>query len=273
MSGLEVASGVIGFIETGIALIGRLRKAYQRQTDLSQSLLNHSQELEKIETSIKLVRDEDALQTAAVTSELVEMEKVTKNLIALLKELSKSRGAAHQYVHQLVSGSEEEEKLSTVIDQISRSHEHLALRLQVAHVGLTKTLDSKMAVDMEAVQRIDKLLQEVFGDARKLEMVEFVRSRNPQENGIIALDDADMALLPAADDDAQVLDGTRIVLNNLTEDQAIQINGPVGREGWMEVSYLEIRDNKSVGRSTQVNHAISMDVFKSLLEHRAANMK
>lgn len=37
---------------------------------------------------------------------------------------------------------------------------------------------------------------------------------------------------------------SRIVIHNITEEQALQINGPIGKKGWWEVSHLEIRNNK-----------------------------
>lgn len=64
----------------------------------------------------------------------------------------------------------------------------------------------------------------------------------------------------------------RIVVDNITEDQALQINGPIGKKGWREVSQLEIRNNRAIGRSMQVNHGTSMEVFKSLMNARASDM-
>lgn len=64
----------------------------------------------------------------------------------------------------------------------------------------------------------------------------------------------------------------RIVLDNITEEQALQINGPIGEKGWWEVSQLEIRNNRAIGRSIQVNHGTSTEVFDRLLAARASDM-
>jgi hypothetical protein len=61
---------------------------------------------------------------------------------------------------------------------------------------------------------------------------------------------------------------SRIVIDNLTEEHALQINGPIGDKGWWEVSHLEIRNNKAAGNSIQFNHAASMEVFERLLGTR-----
>lgn len=64
---------------------------------------------------------------------------------------------------------------------------------------------------------------------------------------------------------------SRVIINNSTEGQALQINGPIGEIGWREVSHLEIRNNRATGSSIQLNHATSIDVFKQMLAARAAD--
>lgn len=65
---------------------------------------------------------------------------------------------------------------------------------------------------------------------------------------------------------------SRIVLDNTTKDQALQINGPIGEKGWWEVSHLEIKNNVATNRSIMVNHSISFDVLNALLAARAADV-
>ena len=65
---------------------------------------------------------------------------------------------------------------------------------------------------------------------------------------------------------------TRVIVGNLTEGQALQINGQVGQENWYAVSNLEIRNNKATGKATQINGLMSTDAFSQLLQHRAATV-
>lgn len=46
------------------------------------------------------------------------------------------------------------------------------------------------------------------------------------------------------------------------------INSAVGKDLWMEISHLEIKDNVAEDDSTMVNYAISMEVFDKLLKHQ-----
>lgn len=59
-----------------------------------------------------------------------------------------------------------------------------------------------------------------------------------------------------------------MIVDNITEEQALQINGPVGKDVWEKISHLEIRRNKASGNSTQVNYPITMEVFDRLMAAR-----
>jgi hypothetical protein len=61
------------------------------------------------------------------------------------------------------------------------------------------------------------------------------------------------------------IEDSRIVIENMTEEQALQINGPIGEKGWREVSHLEIRNNRAAGNSIQLNHGTSMEIFERVL--------
>lgn len=283
---MEIASVLLGLIETAVALLGRIRKAYSRQKELTALLANHISGLERINATIRLVRDEDTLQTATVTAELLDMENLAKQLVALLDNLSRDRSGPAQLLHQLVHGSNDEQKLDIIMKHLGRAQDHLALRVQVAHVGLTKSLGDKMLMQAEAVARVDDLVRQVFDDGGGLQMVRLKRTPNSQDdmhawrtrlpdkqtgqshNAISHPTHEDLTALPTERADFKVVEGTRLVLGNMTEGQAIQINSPIGRENLVEVNHLAIKNNRSTGTSTMINHAISMDAFKALLDRR-----
>ena len=58
----------------------------------------------------------------------------------------------------------------------------------------------------------------------------------------------------------------RIIMKNLTRNQALQINAALGEDIWKEMDRLVIKDNVAEHESIQVNHATSLEVFKFLLE-------
>ncbi|KAJ4176195.1 hypothetical protein NW767_015531 [Fusarium falciforme] len=61
---------------------------------------------------------------------------------------------------------------------------------------------------------------------------------------------------------------SRVIHYNMAYDQSIQINGPIGGEDWLRSAHITIQNNRARGHSVQVNHSISADVFRQLLEAR-----
>lgn len=64
---------------------------------------------------------------------------------------------------------------------------------------------------------------------------------------------------------------SRRVERNETKDQSLQVNGPIGVGGFVEVDDLVIADNKAHHFSIQVNHAVSQDNFDKLMNARLAS--
>jgi hypothetical protein len=60
----------------------------------------------------------------------------------------------------------------------------------------------------------------------------------------------------------------RIVVGNSTEAQALMINGAVGEDLWKDIDRLEIRGNNAGVSSTMVNHAISFEVLKWMMQYQ-----
>jgi hypothetical protein len=146
--------------------------------------------------------------------------------------------------------------------------------MQVALVGVAKTVENKLIANTVVITRIDEVLKEVFGDGKGLKLAELI-SNKPVENDTVVLSDADIQELgedAAGGDASLVVPTSRIVIENTSEKQAFQINGPIGKEGWWEVSKLEIRKNQASGQSIQINHGTSMEVFDKLLANRGLSM-
>lgn len=90
------------------------------------------------------------------------------------------------------------------------------------------------------------------------------------------MSEGDVACISKACFDPKTASGNstkRIVVDNLTLDQALQINGPIGEDGWREVSHLVVERNNASGTSIQLNHAVSRQDFKDLLAARLAGIQ
>ncbi|PSN58670.1 hypothetical protein BS50DRAFT_580568 [Corynespora cassiicola Philippines] len=279
MSGLEVlgaVSAASALLESAIAIIRRIRRAQAQQKDLVKTLACHGDEVENTKAILALVEDEEALRTAKVVSEVSRMKSVAEELVTFLTSIDPgSKNTARQVAHQLIHGSKDEETLINIMQKLNHAKSDLSLRIQVALVGVAKTVENKLIANTEVVKRIDEIVKEVFGDGRGLKLAELIENKPAQDDGIVVLSDDDVKELGAEVTDentAVVIPTSRIVAENTSEEQALQINGPIGKEGWWEVSNLEIRNNKALSKAIQVNHGISVDTFDRLLAHRSANI-
>ena len=88
-------------------------------------------------------------------------------------------------------------------------------------------------------------------------------------------DSEDETLIGDTDSDAgstgsnkKITSLTRIIIRNVTKEQAAMINAPIGKDIWTHISHLEIKDNKAEGDSIMINYATSPDVFFKVMQLR-----
>jgi len=62
------AAAVLGLLETATRIVGRFRKASERQKDLAGVLGRHALKLVNVKSMINIVEDNDGLQTTTVSS-------------------------------------------------------------------------------------------------------------------------------------------------------------------------------------------------------------
>jgi len=167
-------------LEAAIGLVAQVREAHERQKELSAVLDKHTLELTKTKNTIQIVQDEEALQTAAVASELVDVNKIVNRLVMVLKALRTDKGWMSRFLHQLIHGSKDEVDLAKIMDELSRAKSNLGLRISVAHVGLTRNLQNAIVVNTAIVKRIDAVIQSVLGEGQGLKITSLIHNRPVQ---------------------------------------------------------------------------------------------
>jgi hypothetical protein len=168
---LGVASSVAQLLEGAIRVLKRVRKAYERHQNLAEVLDKHALEIENINAIVRAIVDEDALQTAVVTSELEKLHAIGAKLVNCLEELDpRNKGKVRQLAHQLVHGTKEEETLAYIMRSLDRAKADLILRVQLANVGLTRMVHDTVLANVEVISRIDRLLAEVFRESHGLKL-------------------------------------------------------------------------------------------------------
>lgn len=91
-----------------------------------------------------------------------------------------------------------------------------------------------------------------------------------RDSDIASLSDGDSTLVDGAGDTKST---SRTVDNNIADDFALQLNAPIGTEGFVEVDHLVITNNKALKDAYQVNHAVSQDNFDKLMAARLASRR
>jgi hypothetical protein len=277
MDGVSSAASVIGLLEAAIRSIKRLRKAYERVKDAPKVFDTYQTELEGTKSIIAIVEDEISLQTANVQSELEKLKSIDQKIRGgLTKAEERSKKFMAQFSHQLFSGSKEEEQLSSIMRELIGVKTSICLHIQLSAVGVIRDMENRLVAKLDIINRVNDTLVELLGQAGSLRIVGLLKNRNPQSKGKYSLVEqqltysGDGTILLSAEDEAyvfgkaagggdQTIRTERVIVGNMTQDQAIQINGPLGKDLWKNVIRLEIRDNKAFGKSVQINHATTME--------------
>ncbi|RDW57235.1 hypothetical protein BP5796_12685 [Coleophoma crateriformis] len=278
---LSTVSAASALLEQAIGIIVRLRTANERDKDLKSVLESHNVVLENTKAIIELIKAEAALQTAAVGHFLTDVNVAMSNLVRLLKVLDPGdKSWLRRFIHQLVEGSKDEKALADGMQKLDRAKSDLGLCLQVASVGLKQTPDSGLAADAEMIKRISTLLEEVLGSGNGLKIAKLIQNR---DGGNVPLSACDIELLNKEGEagvgnykystvqDEGKLGTSRIIVDNLTEDQARMINGSIGEDVWKEVAHLEIRGNTAKGESEMFNYGMDLDTYHKLQEEKRAD--
>ncbi|KAJ5390782.1 uncharacterized protein N7496_001850 [Penicillium cataractarum] len=264
-------------------VIQLIQQAAKRQAELRSKLEEYSEEVGETKRIVELVQNEDALQTSGAVAMVRRVENLGQGLKRHLMSMGQPKSALRQFGHQLISGSEDEAQLASFMVRLGRAKQDLILQIQVANVGLAKSINNTLLVEMATVNKLHALLQETLGEGKGLKIAEFLRQKGAVLEGSesIQLSDAEYdklqteereALHPEPVDAALNVGGRRIIVDNLTRDQALQINGPVAVDIWKDMAFIKIEGNIASDTAIQTNYPVSMDVFRELLAARAAGI-
>ncbi|KGO78134.1 hypothetical protein PITC_034820 [Penicillium italicum] len=259
MDPLSITTNVLALLETSINITGRLLKvAYS-----SNLLKQHHEELRRTESVIRVVHSEGFLETAAVTSELKKLKNLSQELLTLLERLdSGKKSFPRQIAYKLANGSQDEENLGKILERMNTVKTNIILHVQVAGVELARDSQSIIAANAAKISQLGQTVKELLGDEQELKIASLIKDQPLREGGTPILDAEGLNRTGVSIPNGE---STRIIIGNFTKLQALQINGPVGKDMWKAISHLEIRDNEAGLASSQVNYPVSGTVFAALL--------
>lgn len=250
-------------------------------------LKQHHEELRRTESVIQVVHSGECLETAAVTSELETMKNLSQELLTLLERLDPEKKSLPRHIaHQLTSGSQDESHLARIVERMNNTKTNIILHVRVAGFKLERDGQSTIAASTAKISQLGRTVRELLGDGPGLGTASLIKNQplhgkdpisqfrrifiQPNyvriEDGTV--EDGTVVLSGGLNQiDVSVPKGgtTRMITGNLTRVQALQINGPVGKDEWKTISHLVTRDNEAGPVSSQVNYPVSGTIFASLL--------
>ncbi|KAJ4989267.1 hypothetical protein SVAN01_05172 [Stagonosporopsis vannaccii] len=277
---VSVLQNTTSLFEQAFRILRRLRTAYERQKNILDMLDQHEVELRSVKTIVGIIEDEEELQTDAVDMELARVKDVQTKLKDLLVSLDpNTKGRMNQIAHQLVHGSADEKKLTVIMNEMGTAKQALLLRIQVAQVGVMRTMQKELVANAEVIKRIDQSLREQVSNCEGLRIARLLKDRRPADDGTVSISAEELAAVTRIESDAKSDDGTlvdesempphdlpikhgRDIHHNKAKDESVQINAAIEKDIWENFDRISIRHNQSEGRAVQVNHANSLEVME-----------
>lgn len=168
---------MIATIDIVIRAMKELHDARERQIELAKVLSTHQQELHNIRQILGVVKEEPVLRVGEIVQDLQQLELLGRRLHKSLQELGKERGQFKQYTNQLFKGKRDLDDLAGIMISMGRAKENLSLKIQVVHVGLTRSVGDIVVVNCEMVEALDGKLQNVCGPGQGLKLAGLVQHK------------------------------------------------------------------------------------------------
>lgn len=155
----------MGLVSTALSLVREIQLVRERVHGASKILDNHGQELDSLLAMVDLVEREPAFQTASIAAELQNIIKGAEELRIYLKTMQRrvSHNVTRLYIHTLVSGGKDERAIASVLAKLDRAMRGLGVCIQLANVGLTRTLGEGFVAVLPVIKRTNRNVEEVLG--------------------------------------------------------------------------------------------------------------
>lgn len=304
------AGGIAVQLSTLLVALGvRIRKAIEQQKDLPKELTRCKDEVDATRTIVDLVNKESVLRDAEAVHTALEClhklaEELDKKIQAMGKKRSTVRGVTHQFAH----GTAEQQSLSKIIDLLVRNKQNLVVQIQLVQVGLTRETRDAVAINTILVQRIDRSVQRALGSGHSLAIAALVRAKmkDQRPNGACShLPPPAECVVDQGANRESLADGMlkltlaefeafqqevvqraskktaaagetgvkkRIVTNNLSTGDSLQLNAPIDEDLWKDMDVVKIDGCFASERSIQCNYIQNGTTFDKLLKAREESL-
>lgn len=170
---------VLGTV-SAITLVQQVRKARDSINGTSQTLEDITNQLNTLESTLSLVKEEEKLQTASVGQQLQAIVEVAEELSGFFNKIKaeQERQAIRRFLHALKSGDKDDIELSAIFNRLDSARLELVLRISLAQVGLIGNLQDGFSVALGVLQETNANVKQIIG--RDLTLAVRVKDKQPQ---------------------------------------------------------------------------------------------
>ncbi|RGP63045.1 hypothetical protein FSPOR_8845 [Fusarium sporotrichioides] len=225
-SGVEVAGSVVSLIDAALRIVKEVRKARHRVSELPTTLDHVSKQLNSIEESLTLVREERNLQNLAIEQQLQTIAQVAEELRQFYDRLSlvQQRSSTSKFDRSLRVCDREEKDLEGILKRLNTANIELTTRIIVAHVGVVGNFQDGLRVAYDVLAETNSNVQRVLGV--NMALWQRIENRDRAIDGTVHVDAADLEALETLRLDAS----TQAVQNSIHNNENVSyvMTGNVG---------------------------------------------
>ena len=114
-------------------------------------------------TTARLVEAEKDLQTAEIGDQLIRLEEISQELQQFLESMCRSqeKSKVKKYLRAIGSGEQSAQEVRRVLGRWAGTRADLSLCIDLAHVGLSRSLHDGVIAVVPTIQRIEQSLPEL----------------------------------------------------------------------------------------------------------------
>ncbi|KAI1368862.1 hypothetical protein F5Y08DRAFT_294046 [Xylaria arbuscula] len=272
---LGAAAAAASLLEQAIGLFNRIQEAKQRYTDLSAIISEYMIIVKTSKDIVELVRREPSLASQNVlnsTQGIKDAAIELNNHLSAMHDRSDS-GTAHEFAHQLFSGSEDQHQLNAIVEKLTRHKMDLIVNIGLTNVGLVQGYGNAIRANTAAVEELSVRVKALLGEDGNMRIAKILEGRPRDANDTIPLTYEDIAKLANVDDDklksteAEMPGSARKIHrieNYITLKDALQVNAPVEQDIWKHMDVRIENNIADVGAAQYCYPISSSDFLESL---------
>ncbi|CCF41229.1 hypothetical protein CH063_00387 [Colletotrichum higginsianum] len=282
MSALEIvgaSSAIAALAQQSLQLLTRIQDALRYAESITTYLTNVRNDVATVESVVRSISEEVALQVSDITPALTGIFDATKQLGEFVEELftrTEQGGGFRRFTRGLLQGPSEQQQLNGYKENLLQAKTTLLLRIQASTVGLFKK-EGTTVINLMVVSKVERWLQNLPGSIDgRLNISEYLQQKGvdaSQEYYQPTTQELEELLGPLQDPEVRetlAAIPSDNILNNTTSGFSSMFNGYIGNGTADRDAFIvpnrptNIIGNRARDYSVMVNRGISRNTADGL---------